>query len=1328
MVLDPTLTIKVICRNPLGIVALSLSRIDTEPFLLVGVYLPPATSTCSARRESILDFLSALWVHYRPLHPSGGTIGGDWNAQAGSLGGRLAELTKNLNDALCGPFRRRHELSYIHGRTTRAAHTSRKVGNARGTVNNGKGEPDGFVTDISSTATPMPDMPFSVNPYVSHRPIGAVFPLVRCDARPEMALPPPRKVSPRPPAANAPFWAANFATMAANMKRLMRRQQHVPMSKASMENTYEEFKRAYTYGKTNPVARKCPPSFVMRTYRGRVLPPEAALYLESVRKIRKRISKSKDKGEIQKLQKLMLRRMKCADKIARATELEDRRAHISMLRRARKEGHGGIMKALRECSRKTQSTEHRPTEAMADFIAHYGNLYTRPDTDPDGPHTRMWSQFIPHLSPDAPQQWQPYHWTEVYMIIMPFSQDVFGEFMHRGGRTPQCGASCTLCSSYVEQGIDHTHDKSTAKPKWTPTLSTGKTPGLDGITAEMFRHFRGPTVEDTLEYRIDLCKQLATMFDAMLEHGPPGTMADVIVSALEKMGKDGTHPDPADPNATRGISLHSTLMKLHDALIDVRFMHVIVTDKVVNALQMGFMPGGSCDQLIFLLKEMIRARMRQGLDTWVLLVDFLKAYDNVSPTAMWAVLTKIGFPPAIISYLRTCHETRSTHFSYNGSIVDVWEQLIGLCQGGVLSCLLFNLFIESLARYLDSREDLRGVSLQTPGGFIKLLQQYFADDMACIACSEDDTTLIGSAILEWCCNHGLTMSVLGTSKTAIMCIRAVPADGLAPAPVTLTYGTVVLHVPYTKEYKYLGVNLTDDMCTLREQEYVMKLFREALSIFMGNPVLNGCDIALQREYFLGGVIGKIVNLLAVTPCSIPKRERIAAKRAFNIFAGMNVKAPLFDMERELDNAMLDGVACILHTGTSYLGLTGLADMRLLPATALLIRTYERFRLHALSQDGPTGVMLRALLQDGDPASPAERQRTPRHMWSWAANYFDLIQRLGYPHEWRITPIAKIPRWKIHSMAAIAARRVAYALVAKQATEYRAKRTREEARDPTKTDRAPPPFLFRALIHDLAEPIQDVALPQPGQFRPSLFGGGVGLPTLSMAERHVRPLAHVLLHRALLGRMGLFQAPFLPYKQARIAGKKRRRTIAEKELLRAQYSQRQKSIFGRTNCHLCQGDTGDFIHFCTICTHPAMIRRREAALGEGRWAAHISAIATELYRAHSRKAPPLWLMEAIENMNIESCEARFITAWHITGYAWPASKAEPEWRVALALGKLFDRDVTLSEYRPVATSWVTSQHAVLSTVCLGWWKFISLGERAQMIANGHVLPPQPQRRN
>ena len=138
-------------------------------------------------------------------------------------------------------------------------------------------------------------------------------------------------------------------------------------------------------------------------------------------------------------------------------------------------------------------------------------------------------------------------------------------------------------------------------------------------------------------------------------------------------------------------------------------------------------------------------------------------------------------------------------------------------------------------------------------------------------------------------------------------------------------------------------------------------------------------------------------------------------------------------------------------------------------------------------------------------------------------------------------------------------------------------------------------------------------------------------------------------------------------------------------LRAQYSQRSKSIFGHTDCHLCQGTIGDFIHLCTVCTHPAMIRRRRAALGDGRWAAHISAIVVELYRAHSCKAPTIWLMEAIEDMDIESCEARFITAWHITGYAWSASKAELEWRVALTLGKLFDRDVTLSEYRPVAWS-------------------------------------------
>ena len=554
-----------------------------------------------------------------------------------------------------------------------------------------------------------------------------------------------------------------------------------------------------------------------------------------------------------------------------------------------------------------------------------------------------------------------------------------------------------------------------------------------------------------------------------------------------------------------------------------------------------------------------------------------------------------------------------------------------------------------------------------------------------------------------------------------------------PPPVILTYDMTVLTVPYTKEYKYLGAPFTDDMCPLREQAYLVKLTREALSAFMGNRPLNGCDISLQRDYFMGSVAGKVAHLLATTSCTVPVKDQKIATTAFKAArvaktphgAKAKGKIPSFDFERDMDDAMLDGAAYIFHTSTKYLRLTGLADLRMLPTTALLIRSYERFRLHALSRESPTSDMMRALLQDGNPASLVERRRTPRHMWSWVANYYDLIQRLKYPAEWRIPPVTNIARWAIHDVTSRTARNVAYNLFIEHAMEYNHKRTLQQAREPAIAARAPPPFLFRIQLHNLLDPVQDCELPQPGLFRPSLYGGGVGIPTTSMADRHKRPLAHVLLQRALLGRTGLFSAPFLPFIRTRETGVKRKRT--DTTVVQLKFEKRSKSIFTDTDCNLCGNPQGDFIHLCTLCTHPAMVRRQEAALGNGRWGAYVSAITCTLYKAHSMPYPLAWLLVAIANLDVQSCEARFITAWLITGYAWPASSTEPEWRIATALGRLFDKDVPLSNYRPVATTWVTSQHAILSTVCLGWWKFLSPTERVRLEADGHILPPRPQRK-
>ena len=94
--------------------------------------------------------------------------------------------------------------------------------------------------------------------------------------------------------------------------------------------------------------------------------------------------------------------------------------------------------------------------------------------------------------------------------------------------------------------------------------------------------------------------------------------------------------------------------------------------------------------------------------------------------------------------------------------------MLGLPQGGVLSCLLFNLFIESLSTFIESHPKIKGVEITSPAGIIRLIHMLFADDMAALATTRGELVTLVELIDEWCTAHGLTISVSGTDKSAFM--------------------------------------------------------------------------------------------------------------------------------------------------------------------------------------------------------------------------------------------------------------------------------------------------------------------------------------------------------------------------------------------------------------------------------------------------------------------------------------------------------------------------------------------------------------------------------
>jgi len=829
----------------------------------------------------------------------------------------------------------------------------------------------------------------------------------------------------------------------------------------------------------------------------------------------------------------------------------------------------------------------------------------------------------------------------------------------------------------------------------------------------MLRHFRSPhSNEDTASYRERIARTIATLFDETVDDGPPQGAVDVIVSALAKAAKSGLRPDPSLPDKTRGISLHNTLAKLHDIIIDVRFIHAIVTNTIVSATQAGFMPGRSTEQCAFSLFETVRARWREGLDTWVLFVDFWKAYDNVSPSAMWRILELIGFPQRIISYLRSCYEQRKTRFSYNGNVVDSFEQLLGLCQGGVLSCLFFNLFIESLSRYLAVTEKLRGVKVTTPGGTFTVLSKFFADDLKALAATRGQLAQLAEAIVKWCAAHGLKVTVSGTDKTAAMHF-AVNTPAVLPTDLVVKIGPTELRIPFTRLYIYVGHRVTDSLNPIVTQDDIVAKVRASFAAFAANTELRAASLALQRSFLLSTVVGAPSNLLAMAP-------------------------PGAAFEKRIDSVIRSAIANIYRTTPAGMCLT---DLRIPPTAALLARAYERFRLSMLVNDVPEAALLGVTHADPILPTSLRAQRMTRTR-SWVASYYSILRRYGFDPTWTMNLTAgQAHPWDISSRAHALSSRVAYTAWYDDAQAYLTARAAQEANKPIVTTRALPPKL-NALLAGSVEPwnaphlaLTRVAgddLPQQARYRAAALGSGSGAPIFSYTR--LGPYKFILVRAARLGRLALFSRPLWkppppPPKtpaiifprgtprNVRKAGRDAAKETAKAALAGVNAS-RMAAIYRRTACNLCDALRGDLIHICTAC--PATAARRGSTLGNGLLAAMLRSITGAAYLSR-RTRPPQTLVDDINALALNSPETTFIITRIINSAPWPAAAAAPGWTVVARLGLLFERAVPQHYAAPLSDAWVTAAHAIVSGIGLRWWTLLPAPARAALENAGFIIP-------
>ena len=154
----------------------------------------------------------------------------------------------------------------------------------------------------------------------------------------------------------------------------------------------------------------------------------------------------------------------------------------------------------------------------------------------------------------------------------------------------------------------------------------------------------------------------------------------------------------------------------------------------------------------------------------------------------------------------------------NGVTSAPFRMSTGVAQGDVMSPLLFNLFIESLGRYVHHVAQNTDIGIVSAG--VPILDLKYADDVCILCRTPRGVQQAIDAVQRWSDAWGMQLGI-GNKKTEAMAFHCPTVQqrvkqGL-PVPALPALSAVVggAHeaIPWVDEYKYLGYLLRPDLNT-----------------------------------------------------------------------------------------------------------------------------------------------------------------------------------------------------------------------------------------------------------------------------------------------------------------------------------------------------------------------------------------------------------------------------------------------------------------------------------------------------------------------------------
>jgi hypothetical protein len=245
-------------------------------------------------------------------------------------------------------------------------------------------------------------------------------------------------------------------------------------------------------------------------------------------------------------------------------------------------------------------------------------------------------------------------------------------------------------------------------------LKRGKAVGHDQMPAEVFK------IQSE-----SLVRALCEVFNHLMEQvvWPTDWWYGVIVPIAKPGG------DKFLPSEYRGITLLPVLSKLFESVINERVAAFLERTHALSDLQGGFRADRSTLDQLFVVNECVAEYRERKQPLYIAFLDVAKAYDKCWRDGLADRMAQCGLTQRIIQLFRASQAHVQRAVVVRGQTTERIPFDTGVPQGAVTSPMLYAMFIDGLARELESSGCGALIAGERVPGLL------YADDIALLASS-----------------------------------------------------------------------------------------------------------------------------------------------------------------------------------------------------------------------------------------------------------------------------------------------------------------------------------------------------------------------------------------------------------------------------------------------------------------------------------------------------------------------------------------------------------------------------------------------------------------